>query len=26
VEPIEQEELDAEDEAELRHMRRQLIL
>jgi formate dehydrogenase major subunit len=26
VEPIEREELDAEDEAELRHMRRQLIL
>lgn len=26
VEPVEREELDAEDEAELRHMRRQLIL
>jgi hypothetical protein len=26
VEPIERDELDPEDEAELRHMRRQLIL
>jgi hypothetical protein len=26
VEPVQREELDSEDEAELRHMRRQLIL